>query len=207
MVTCGRHKAPFSWWRICALPNNLVALRLLPLSHRAADSYLVKRGTGKTIVAGYPWFTDWGRDTFISLRGLCLATGRLEEARDILVEWSNVVSEGMLANLFPDHGDRPEYNSVDASLWYIVAVHDFLTHCQRHWQHRLSAAKKNRCRKPSTPFSPATHRVRATAFARIKTACSPPANPACSLPGWTPKSATGLSHRESASRWKYKPCG
>jgi predicted glycogen debranching enzyme len=97
---------------------------------RAADAYLVKRGNGKTIVAGYPWFTDWGRDTFISLRGLCLATGRLDVARDILLEWSNVVSEGMLPNLFPDHGDRPEYNSVDASLWYIAAVHDFLAATQ-----------------------------------------------------------------------------
>jgi predicted glycogen debranching enzyme len=94
---------------------------------RAADAYLVRRGAGKTIVAGYPWFTDWGRDTFISLRGLCLATGRFDEAGDILLEWSNVVSEGMLPNLFPDQGDRPEYNSVDASLWYIIAVHDFLS--------------------------------------------------------------------------------
>ncbi|HEX9787526.1 MAG TPA: glycogen debranching enzyme N-terminal domain-containing protein, partial [Candidatus Binatia bacterium] len=93
---------------------------------RAAGAYLVKRGGGTTIVAGYPWFTDWGRDTFISLRGLCLATGRLDDTRDILLEWSNVVSEGMLPNLFPDQGGRPEYNSVDASLWYIVAVHDFL---------------------------------------------------------------------------------
>ncbi|HYR78739.1 MAG TPA: amylo-alpha-1,6-glucosidase [Candidatus Dormibacteraeota bacterium] len=97
---------------------------------RAADAYLVKRGNGKTIVAGYPWFTDWGRDTFISLRGLCLATGRLDDARDILLEWSNMVSEGMLPNLFPDQSDRPEYNSVDASLWYIVAAHDFLTATQ-----------------------------------------------------------------------------
>jgi predicted glycogen debranching enzyme len=100
-----------------------------PLDH-AAETYLVKRGNGKTIVAGYPWFTDWGRDTFISLRGLCLATGRLDEACDILLEWSSVVSEGMLPNLFPDQSDRPEYNSVDASLWYIVAVHDFLTATQ-----------------------------------------------------------------------------
>ena len=97
---------------------------------RAADTYLVKRGTGKTIVAGYPWFTDWGRDTFISLRGLCLATGRLDDARDILLEWSNVVSEGMLPNLFPDQSERPEYNAVDASLWYIIAVHDFLAATQ-----------------------------------------------------------------------------
>jgi predicted glycogen debranching enzyme len=98
---------------------------LTPLD-RAVDSYLVKRGNGKTIVAGYPWFTDWGRDTFISLRGLCLATGQIDTTRDILVEWSNVVSAGMLPNLFPDQSDHPEYNSVDASLWYIVAVHDYL---------------------------------------------------------------------------------
>src|SRR6266545_2965749 len=85
----------------------------------------------KTIIAGYPWFTDWGRDTFIALRGLCLATGRLEEARQILTEWPGAVSEGMLPNRFPDKGDVPEYNSVDASLWYIVAVHDFLAACER----------------------------------------------------------------------------
>lgn len=94
--------------------------------HRAADAYLVKRGSGKTIVAGYPWFTDWGRDTFIALRGLCIATGRLEEARDILLEWSGAVSGGMLPNRFPDRGEQPEFNSVDASLWYVVAVHEFL---------------------------------------------------------------------------------
>jgi predicted glycogen debranching enzyme len=94
--------------------------------HRAADAYVVKRGSGKTIMAGYPWFTDWGRDTFIAIRGLCLATGRLEEARDILVGWSAAVSEGMLPNRFPDSGGTPEFNSVDASLWYVVAVHELL---------------------------------------------------------------------------------
>ena len=77
-------------------------------------------------MAGYPWFTDWGRDTFIALRGLCLATGRLNDARDILLAWADSVSEGMLPNLFPDHGAKPEYNSVDASLWYVIAVHEFL---------------------------------------------------------------------------------
>jgi glycogen debranching enzyme len=94
--------------------------------HRAADAYIVRRGAGKTVIAGYPWFTDWGRDTFIALRGLCLATGRLEDARSILVEWAGAVSEGMLPNRFPERGEEPEYNSVDASLWYVVAVHDFL---------------------------------------------------------------------------------
>ena len=93
---------------------------------RAADAYLVQRGAGRTIVAGYPWFTDWGRDTFVALRGLCLATGRLADARDILVEWAGAVSEGMLPNRFPDHGEAPEFNSVDASLWYVIAVHELL---------------------------------------------------------------------------------
>ncbi|MCE0484834.1 MAG: amylo-alpha-1,6-glucosidase [Methylacidiphilales bacterium] len=93
---------------------------------RAADAYLVRRGTGRTIIAGYPWFGDWGRDTFIALRGLCLATGRLPEARDILTAWAGAVSEGMMPNRFPDRGDQPEYNSADASLWYVIAVHEFL---------------------------------------------------------------------------------
>jgi len=92
----------------------------------AAESYLVKRGSGKTIIAGYPWFGDWGRDTFISLRGLCLATGRLDTAREILIEWAETVSMGMLPNRFPDRDVEPEYNSVDASLWYIIAVFEYL---------------------------------------------------------------------------------
>jgi len=94
--------------------------------HRAAEDYIVKRGAGTTIIAGYPWFLDWGRDTFIALRGLCLATGRLAEARDILLEWAGTVSQGMLPNRFPDSGDLPEFNSVDASLWYVIAVGDYL---------------------------------------------------------------------------------
>ena len=98
--------------------------------HRAADTFLVARGSGRTIVAGYPWFTDWGRDTFIAMRGLCITTGRLTEARDILLAWSGAVSEGMLPNRFPDRGDSPEFNSVDASLWYAIAVHDFLNAVQ-----------------------------------------------------------------------------
>jgi predicted glycogen debranching enzyme len=93
--------------------------------NRAADAYIVRRGAGRTIVAGYPWFTDWGRDTFIALRGLCLATGRLAEAEGILLEWAGAVSEGMLPNFFPDAASEPEFNSVDASLWYVVAVYDY----------------------------------------------------------------------------------
>ena len=139
---------------------------------RAADDYIVRRGEGKTIVAGYPWFTDWGRDTFIAMRGLCLATGRLEDARRILIEWAGAVSEGMLPNRFPDKGDAPEYNSVDASLWYVVAVHDYLSACER--------GRRRVCRA-RTGMLLARHRgdprrvfdaERATGSARIPTACS-----------------------------------
>ena len=94
-------------------------------NERSAQQYIVKRATGKTIIAGYPWFTDWGRDTFIAIRGLCMTLGDQETARDILVSWADTVSEGMIPNRFPDQGEVPEFNSVDASLWYIVAVHDY----------------------------------------------------------------------------------
>jgi predicted glycogen debranching enzyme len=97
--------------------------------HRAADAYVVEGLRGKTIVAGYPWFTDWGRDTFISLRGLCLATGRFDDAQEILSTWANSVSQGMMPNRFPDKGEQPEYNSVDASLWYVIAVANYLELC------------------------------------------------------------------------------
>ena len=78
------------------------------------------------MLAGFPWFTDWGRDSFIALRGLAIAQGRLAQAEAVLLQWATLVSEGMLPNRFPDQGGVPEYNAVDASLWFIVAVHDFL---------------------------------------------------------------------------------
>ncbi len=93
---------------------------------RSADGYFVKRDHGQTVIAGYPWFTDWGRDTFVSLRGLGIATGRLTETRKILLEWAKAISEGMVPNRFPDSGEQPEYHSVDASLWYIIAVYEYL---------------------------------------------------------------------------------
>ena len=95
---------------------------------QAADQYLVRRGIGRTVVAGYPWFTDWGRDTFIAMRGLCLSTGRLDVARDIVLEWATSASQGMLPNRFADAGEEPEYNAVDASLWYVVVVGELLAH-------------------------------------------------------------------------------
>ncbi len=93
---------------------------------RAALAHLATCGDRPTLIAGYPWFTDWGRDTFIALRGILLATGRHEAARAVLLGWAGLVSEGMLPNRFPDGGGAPEFNAVDASLWFIVAVHDLL---------------------------------------------------------------------------------
>ncbi len=98
----------------------------------AADQFLVERrdsrGTplGKTVIAGYPWFSDWGRDTMIALPGLTLATGREEIALSVLRTFARFVSQGMLPNRFPDAGETPEYNTVDASLWFFVAVHAYL---------------------------------------------------------------------------------
>ncbi len=93
--------------------------------HRAADAYVVARNEGSTILAGFPWFTDWGRDTFIAMRGLLIASGRLADAQAILLEWAGTISEGMLPNRFADNGP-PEFNSVDASLWFVIAVNDYL---------------------------------------------------------------------------------
>lgn len=92
----------------------------------AADQFIVSRGSGHTVIAGYPWFSDWGRDTMIALPGLALATGRHEIAKNILLEFSNHISEGMLPNRFPDAGEEAEYNTVDATLWYFEAVRAFV---------------------------------------------------------------------------------
>jgi predicted glycogen debranching enzyme len=93
----------------------------------AADQFIVQRGENlKTIIAGYHWFTDWGRDTMISLPGLCLSTGRYDDAKKILAAFANSVSQGMLPNRFPDNGDAPEYNNVDGTLWYFVAIYKYL---------------------------------------------------------------------------------
>lgn len=99
--------------------NNLV---------KAADHFIVKRNsTGlKTILAGYPWFTDWGRDTMIAFEGLVLCTRRYDDAREILESFSKYIRDGLVPNLFPDENTEPLYNTVDASLWYFQAVYKYL---------------------------------------------------------------------------------
>jgi predicted glycogen debranching enzyme len=104
----------------------------------AADQFVVKRDVadtpevtdGKTIIAGYHWFGDWGRDTMIALPGLTLVTGRADIAKTILLSFSRYVDGGMLPNNFPDAGGRPEYNTVDAALWFFEAVRQYFAATQ-----------------------------------------------------------------------------
>lgn len=96
----------------------------------AAAQFVVERPLannphGKTIIAGYPWFTDWGRDTMISLPGIAIATGRYALAKTILLTFAQYVDCGMLPNVFPDLGTTPEYNTVDATLWYFEAIRSY----------------------------------------------------------------------------------
>ena len=107
-----------------ALSDAPPAVRHLVL---AADQFMVHRATeaqpdGKTILAGYPWFSDWGRDAMIALPGLTLATGRPAVAATVLRTFARYVERGMLPNRFPDAGDVPDYNTVDATLWFFEAV-------------------------------------------------------------------------------------
>jgi predicted glycogen debranching enzyme len=102
----------------------------LPQLVLAADQFLVKRPlpsspSGKSIIAGYHWFCDWGRDTMIALPGLTLTTGQSGVAQQILLSFSRFVDSGMLPNNFPDSGALPEYNTIDATLWYFEAIRQY----------------------------------------------------------------------------------
>lgn len=96
----------------------------------AADDFIVRRtSTGKkTIIAGYPWFNDWGRDAMIALPGLTLCTRRFQDAREILATFAANTKEGLVPNMFTEAGEEPLYNTVDASLWYFYAVHKYLAY-------------------------------------------------------------------------------
>ena len=94
----------------------------------ASDQYLVSRGDEKTVIAGYHWFGDWGRDTMIALPGLTLPTGKYGVARSVLRTFAKHVDRGMLPNRFPDAGETPEYNTVDAALWFFEAARAYLAY-------------------------------------------------------------------------------
>ena len=96
----------------------------------AADQFIVNRPLkedpdARSVIAGYHWFGDWGRDTMIALPGLTITTGRTEFARNILHTFGRFVDRGMLPNVAPDVGDTPEYNTVDAALWYFEAIRQY----------------------------------------------------------------------------------
>tara|TARA_A100001037_G_C15085979_1_gene606715 strand:- start:450 stop:1337 length:888 start_codon:yes stop_codon:yes gene_type:complete len=93
----------------------------------AADTFVIRRVDDlSTIIAGYPWFSDWGRDTFIALPRISLVTGRFDQAAGMLKAFARASDQGMIPNRFPDHGETADYNNVDASLWYVHAVNRYL---------------------------------------------------------------------------------
>jgi len=110
-----------------ASPSDPVACKL----QLAADQFIIERSIEDkptpSILAGYPWFLDWGRDTFIALEGLCLCTGRVDEAWGVLKTFAGAVSEGMIPNRFDDYGSAPHYNSIDASMWFVHAAFRWLS--------------------------------------------------------------------------------
>ncbi|HYP12637.1 MAG TPA: amylo-alpha-1,6-glucosidase [Bryobacteraceae bacterium] len=98
----------------------------------AAGQFIVDRGSLKTIIAGYHWFGDWGRDTMIALPGLTLVTGRAEIAKSILLAFAASLDRGMLPNRFPDAGEAPEYNTVDATLWFFESIRALVQYTADH---------------------------------------------------------------------------
>lgn len=121
-------------------------MRREPDEHRleaAARQFLVRRQDGTpTIIAGYPWFTDWGRDTMISLPGLLIARGCHGEAREILEGFLRHLNQGLIPNRFPDAGEKPEYNTADATLWMFQAVWAFQSGDEGFVRDRFYAAAK-----------------------------------------------------------------
>jgi predicted glycogen debranching enzyme len=128
--TVERDRQIFETWRTQDGKTETAYANWIPQLVLAADQFVVKRSLptnpdGRSIIAGYHWFGDWGRDTMIALPGLTLATGRVDIARQILLAFSELVDGGMLPNNFPDAGGAPQYNSIDAALWFFEAVRQF----------------------------------------------------------------------------------
>jgi len=102
------------------LPNNFEKLVF------SSDNFIVRRGNGKSVIAGYHWFSDWGRDTLISLPGLALVTKRFDDAKKILAGFGKYCRKGLIPNVFGDRDSQISYNTVDASLWFIDRVYQYL---------------------------------------------------------------------------------
>jgi len=125
-----KFQIPFTDDRSTSQTMKIINWKYFEMLCLAADQFVTKRHTNKkmafTILAGYPWFADWGRDAFISLPGLLLVTDRFEEAKSVLTTFASVADEGMIPNRFDDYSHSTYFNSVDASLWFINAAFQYL---------------------------------------------------------------------------------
>ena len=122
----------------------------------------------RTVIAGYHWFTDWGRDTMISLEGLTLATGRAIEARWILRTFAHYVRDGLIPNLFPEGQNQGLYHTADATLWFFHALHRYVEHCRRQGDLEAPSADPEGHRTSITSRAPASASTSTRA-----TGCSP----------------------------------
>ena len=124
---CAHEQQLLKSWQLASAVTTAPWIQKLVL---AADQFVVDRPLseepeGKTVIAGYPWFGDWGRDTMISLPGLTVTTGRTAIARTIIRTFARYLDQGMLPNVFPEVGEQPDYNTVDAILWYFEAIREY----------------------------------------------------------------------------------
>ncbi len=118
------HAIPFTDWDADSTSSTTLAQSL----RDAGAKFFVETEARTSIIAGYPWFTDWGRDTMISLPGLCLHTGRAKEAKEIISAYASQMKDGLIPNRFVERGAEPEYNTVDATLWMAHAIYAVLSH-------------------------------------------------------------------------------
>ena len=174
--------------------------------HRAADAYLVKRGDGRTIIAGYPWFTDWGRDTFFALRGLCLDTARVDEACNVLLTWSAALSDGMLPNRFPivargRSSTRSTRRCGSSSLSTVCARSSTVV------KERSARQHGRRCWTPHARFWTLASAALDSGSGPIRTGCWPAVNRAWRSRGWTHALTAGPSRPGLGSRSKSRRYG
>jgi glycogen debranching enzyme len=111
-------------------------IRLTEMLRDAASKFIVKTSSRTSIIAGYPWFADWGRDTMISLPGLLLHTGRVADARELLLDYAGSIQDGLIPNRFTEAGGA-DYNTADASLWFVHAIYKTL---ELEWDEKFAKA-------------------------------------------------------------------
>jgi predicted glycogen debranching enzyme len=118
-------------------PTSLKRLTIVQQLEETAEKFIVQTSTRSSIIAGYPWFSDWGRDTMIALQGLCLDTNKFEIARQILRDYASQMEHGLIPNRFVEKGEKADYNTVDATLWFANCV--YLT-LNKEWDEDFAVA-------------------------------------------------------------------